>query len=390
MNYQDLVSKERVTTVLQELVALPSVNPDFPGGTGEAKVSVYVETFFETLKLNYWKQTVEPERHNIIGMVEGASTNRNILLESHMDTVQVTNMTIPPFDGKVENGKLYGRGACDTKGSLAAMLVALEILKKENLTPAMNIYLAAVVDEELDFKGVKHLTDWVKEQDIAFEAGIVGEPTNLNIVHCHKGTIKFKVNVYGASGHTSKPYLGINAIENMIHVLTCLKEMEKDFSSLTHPLLGPPTQSVTMIEGGEGPNTIPDFCQISIDRRTVPGEDPMEVWESIKRKLTKLQEQFPDLKLEVHKPFIMNYSLDTDVNEKIVKQIKEAAISSGNEGGTMGVDFGSDASYLNRVGISSVVLGPGSIEQAHTKDEWVEVEEVVQCVKILLAMMLDS
>jgi acetylornithine deacetylase/succinyl-diaminopimelate desuccinylase-like protein len=217
-SYRDWVNEHRVTEVLMDLVRIPSVNPDFQGGTGESEVAAYIKRFFEKLILPYSVQNVEQERENIIGVLNGSSNN-NILFEAHMDTVQVNNMTVNPFEGAVRDGRLYGRGACDTKGSLAAMLVVIETLVKRGITPPVSIHVAAVVDEETSYKGISFLAKAVMEGAVKYHAAIVGEPTKLDVIVAHKGVIRFHVDLHGSAAHTSVPDQGINAIEHMAGVI---------------------------------------------------------------------------------------------------------------------------------------------------------------------------
>lgn len=303
--YSAVLRSGRVAEVLEELVRIPSVNPGFPGGHGEREVAAYVKSFLESRGLKTVCQPVEADRNNVIGLLPGTDSQRWWLLEAHMDTVQVQGMTIPPFAAEV-------RGSCDTKASLASMLVALETIREHGWVPPLSVCLAAVVDEEIGCRGVSALAERVAAEPVRDEGAIVGEPTGLNVLTAHKGCVRFHIDVHGRAGHSSNPGLADNAIERAFEVIQALRSIEReDYPGLAHSLAGQPTHCVTMIRGGEAPNTVPDVCRLTIDRRTVPGEEPMDVFRAIRARLSALEEREPALRLEVHEPFLVDYPLDT-------------------------------------------------------------------------------
>lgn len=379
----------RVIEILQELVRIPSINPGFPGGMGEQAAGEYVQRFFMRLGLPCEVQPVEGSRSNIIGTLPGASP-RTLLLEAHMDTVQVQGMSIAPYGAELKEGKVYGRGACDTKASLAAMLAAVEALALGGVRPPLNVQLAAVVDEEITYRGVSALAAGLKEKAGSYAGAIVGEPTGLELIAAHKGCCRFYVDVQGISVHSSNPDLGINAIDKMVDVLAYLREYGSTvYPPLAHPLTGPPTHCVSLIEGGVAPNTVPGFCRITVDRRTVPGEEPLEVHRVMKERLEELQLKDPQLRLAVSAPFIIDYALDTAVEAEVVRHLQSSAQRLNGQARVLGAAYCSDASKLARAGIPAVVFGPGDIGQAHTADEWVEAGEVIRAADIILDTILS-
>lgn len=384
-SYSALLQPERLVEVLRELVQIPSVNPGFSGGHGEDGVAAYVKKFLHHLGLDSFYQPVEQGRSNVIGVLPGADVSRRLLLEAHMDTVQVEGMTIPPFAGEVHGGRLYGRGACDTKASLAAMLVALETLKKAGLTPPISVCLAAVVDEEVHYRGVSAFAESVAGESARYVGAIVGEPTGLDIITAHKGCVRFYIDVHGKAGHSSNPALADNAVERACMVISELQAIEReDYPGLEHRLVGPPTHCISMIQGGVAPNTVPELCRLTLDRRTVPGEEPLEVFENMKLRLHTLAEREPGLQLSVPEPFIIDFALDTPDEMPFVQSLLAAAREHRSGAGLLGAAYGSDASKLARVGIPAVVFGPGNIAQAHTEDEWIELAEVEQACRVLI------
>lgn len=383
MNYRKLFSRKRMIGLLQDLVAIPSVNPAFSDGQGEQKIAQYIEQYFAARGIAHVQQLVMPDRPNVIATVEGQDKTRGILLEAHMDTVQIVGMSIDPFGAVIEDGRLYGRGACDTKASLATMMLTLDMFREHGIVPPVSVHLAAVVDEEVLFRGVAYVADQVEKGLAEYEAAIVGEPTGLAVVIAHKGCVRFSVDVRGVASHSSTPERGVNAIEKMYDVVRALgEEITPAYARSSHRLVGPPTLCISTIHGGVGANTVPESCQITIDRRTVPGEDSHAVWKGIKERLESLGPAI-GAEVRVGDPFVLDYSMETAPNERIARAMLAAGRKYGYEGPPIGVPYGTDASKLARVGIPSIVFGPGSIEQAHTHDEWVDLDEVESAVCML-------
>ncbi|MDF2724283.1 MAG: acetylornithine deacetylase [Paenibacillus sp.] len=389
MNVQ--VDRQRIDDILSELVAIPSVNPGFPGGMGEAALAAYVAGFFERLGLSWLKQDVEPGRENVIGILPGLAAGAGaLLLEAHMDTVQTEGMTIEPYGAVIREGKLYGRGACDTKASLAAMLAAVEALALRGVKPPLDVHVAAVVDEEIRYRGVAKLAEEIEAGRQRYAGAIVGEPTGLELIIAHKGCVRFAIEAVGVACHSSTPHLGANAIEAMMDVVAFLRrEAAAALSEIEHPLVGRPTLCVSMIEGGIAPNTVPERCRITIDRRTVPGEEPMQVWRELKERIEALTSSVPGAAVIVHEPFLIDYAMDAASDEPVVRCLAQSVRGKTGGAAIIGATYGSDASKLARVGVPSVVFGPGSLEQAHTKDEWVELDEVARAADILIQTILS-
>lgn len=380
------IDEQRVARLLQDLVRIPSVNPGFDGGVPEREMADYVEAFFTRLGLKAERREVRPDRPNVIGILPGAADDAPaLLLEAHMDTVQTANMTVDPFGAEIRGGKLYGRGACDTKASLAAMLAAIEWFVENGIKPPVPVHLAATVDEEVNYLGVLD----VLEAGHHYAAAIIGEPTGLQAVVAHKGVVRCEIETVGVSAHSSKPEEGVNAISGMMKVVAHIEgAMQTRLRYAAHPLVGPATLAVTQIQGGVAPNTIPERCLIRIDRRTIPGEDSEQVWREIRAEMEQLAAKDGGLNVIVHPPFVLDYAMDTSPDSEIVRLLTAVAAGKIGEVRTLGVPYGTDASKLARAGIPSVVFGPGSIEQAHTKDEWVELKQVVLAAEIIAGTML--
>jgi len=293
-----------------------------------------------------------------------------------MDTVPAEHMEIEPFTPEVKDGRLYGRGSCDTKAALAAMLVALK-RRLDAGGPEVSVVLAGTMDEEFRFRGVRRLV----ESGIRATGGMVGEPTGLDIVVAHKGVVRWKVRTRGRSTHSSQPEEGVNAIYRMAPVLSVLERYAtQELRGAPHPLLGGPTLSVGLIEGGQTVNTVPDFCEIQIDRRTLPGEDAEEVMADVRSYLDAAAEI--DFDLEIEPPFLVDRAMELDEDDPIVRRVGEVCERTLGASRIRGVPYGTDASKLTPAGIPSLVFGPGHIVRAHSAVEYVEIEELCNAVAV--------
>jgi acetylornithine deacetylase ArgE len=370
------------TRLLRDLVALPSVNPMGRAAPGpecfEHRVTAYLEDFFRGLGVPCETQTVAPQRANVLARWERPGARRTLMLEAHQDTVPVDGMTVEPFGAKVEGGRLYGRGACDIKGGMAAMLAAFARAVREKPAGAMNLVMACTVDEEHTSLGVTRLVQGGRTADLA----VVAEPTQMHIVHAHKGVVRWHLSVGGRACHSSAPEQGVNAIYRMGRLLVGIERYaERLRASRPDPLLGPPTLSVGVIQGGAGVNTVPDFCRIDIDRRLVPGEDPNAAPGQLAAFLK--QEAGIDFPFESGAPWISKSALGPKGSEGLVREL--GAVLDEVRGGhkVMPVPYGTDASTIADAGIPAVVFGPGDIAKAHTCDEWVPLDEVEQASEVL-------
>jgi acetylornithine deacetylase len=366
--------------LLQDLVRLPSVNPMGRAVAGdtfyEQRVTAFLERFFIDLGVRYKRTPVAPLRDNIVAWYESPGAKIWLLFEVHQDTVPVDGMTIDPFAGEVSDGKLYGRGACDVKGGMTAMLTAFARLVREKPAGAANVLLACTVDEEHTFLGVQQLMQDGYRADFA----VVAEPTLLQVVDTHKGVVRWKVRTEGRACHSSRPDQGVNAIYRMGHVLPLIElYADRLMRSSSHPRLGPPTLSVGRIEGGVSVNTVPDACAIELDRRLLPGEDPMTAWSEF---VAEVIVPSP-VTVTCENVWMACPALEAlpapELRERFGKAID--AVEGRHE--VLAVPFGTDASSIAEAGIPAVVFGPGDIAQAHTKDEWIELDQIDRAAEIL-------
>ncbi len=378
------MTDERVVRLLRDMVAIESVNLAYPGGTGEAAMATYVENWARGAGFRVERQELETGQANVLVTLDVPNATGTLLFEAHMDTVALAPME-RALDAEVRDGRVYGRGACDTKGSMAAMMVAMERLAARRDELAVNVALVAVVDEEHAFTGVLRFI----ESDAEATAAVVGEPTNLRLVIAHKGCVRGEIRTRGTAAHSAEPHLGVNAIDAMADVLVGLRELPETLNGQSHPLLGAPTFSVGLIEGGTGVNVVPAACAITYDRRVLPGERPDDALAEIDAVLDRVRSRRDGATIERPAPYLVSDSLDTDPDEPLVLAGSAACAAAGGDPEPIGVPYGTDASKLQtRRGIPAVVLGPGSIGQAHGADEFVPIDELRQAAEIYTGIAL--
>ncbi len=363
--------------LLRDLIALPSVNPAFlpPNHphAGEKRVGDFLAATAAGAGMEIQWQKVHPGRANLLARLSPMGRPRQrIFLAPHMDTVGVANeaQLIPRLKG----GRLHGRGACDTKGSVAVMMAAIcEVARGGRHPAATEIIFAGLVDEEMAQAGSRALARTGPKADLA----IVGEPTSVRVVTCHKGDLWLELVARGRAAHGSRPELGHNAVLEMARIVELLEtKYAAALRRRRHPVLGHATVNVGTIEGGTQTNIVPARCAITLDRRTIPGESDAGVRREILRWLKRsgLSARLSSTKAASCRP------LETRANLPLVRQFMRCA----GQTKPAGVHYFCDAAVLSEGGTPGVVFGPGDIAQAHTEDEWVPVAEVERAKNILV------
>jgi acetylornithine deacetylase/succinyl-diaminopimelate desuccinylase family protein len=347
------------TELLQELIRIPSVNPDGDPGTphvGEKAIAEYIAAFLRDIGAEVEFHEVLPGRPNVVARFPADRPGKpRLLLAPHTDTVSVGGMTVDPFAAELRDGKIWGRGASDTKGSLAAMLWALRESRDLLAGLSHEIWFAGLMGEEAGLHGSQHLA--ARE---TFDFVIVGEPTSLQIVNATKGSTWLSLRAPGKAVHASKPQLGDNALYKMADVLRCIRdEIAPSFAALSDPVLGSPTISAGTIRGGTKSNIVPDFCEASVDIRTIPGQDLAPV-------LERLRAVCPDLEIATWQAAPMT----TAPGHPVIAALERCGA------GCVSAPWFCDAANFAERGIPAVALGPGSIDQAHTKDEFLAVADL--------------
>ncbi len=398
-----------VKDLLQKLLAIPSINPVFGSAeanwVGEARLTDFLENWVGEQGWRWLRQEVHPGRDNLVALLPGAPGSLNppvTLWEVHQDTVGVAGMQIDPFTGAESGGRIYGRGACDVKGGMAAMLAALA----QSQNRLGTIILAFTVNEECGFTGAKalcrlwaqgHASDLLPMEgeektrgtlplaelrELRPDRAIVAEPTDLAVVVTHKGIVRWRCHTRGRAAHSSQPRQGKNAIYAMTDVITAIREFDREV--LAHRgadcLCGRPTVSVNMIQGGTGANVVPDHAMIDIDLRLMPGEVPsdaqQELIEFIAARIST------DAIVEHEAPWNQSRGMEADGNRAWAEEVARIASFAGRASEIVGVPYGTDAWVFASHGIPTVVIGPGSILQAHTEDEWISIADLERGVEV--------
>ena len=370
--------KEKIyVELLQELISIPSVNPEFKG-TGEEQMSEFVYGYIKGLGVDVVQQEVSPGRRNVIARI-GPSDSPAIMLEAHMDTVGVSDWKKgSPFIPLVEDGKIYGRGACDDKGSLAVFLACLRYFSKHPEQLKFPIVLAASVDEEAGLTGAHHL---VANNKLNLLGAIIGEPTQSAIINMHKGYLRFDVETIGKEAHGSMPEHGINAIYRMADFLPKLIQWGRALTNLhEHPELGRPTMNLGVINGGTGSNTVPPKCHIEGEWRTIPGVGRVEI-------IDAMIKEFSDLDwLHIH---LLNEQppLHTSQDDPFVVKLGAAIRACKLPVRHTSAPYLTNAVAYTKANIPAVVFGPGNPYLAHMDNEYIDIFEMDRCYEILLQLL---
>lgn len=403
--------------LLQKLVRIPSLNPklceDSPEFSGEAGVTELLISFCQEQNWPWLRQQVHPGRENVFARVSLGSepVPRPVMLwEAHQDTVAVGGMTIDPFGGESRDGRIWGRGACDVKGGMAAMLAAAARLSKKPADCNASLILAFTVNEECGFTGATALNQlWNLEipteelgpcngpfaladlRTLKPQAAIVAEPTSLNVVVAHQGVVRWKCRTRGRAAHTSRPDEGVNAIYAMTRVVQAVERYHGEVLSRreAHPRCGTPSVSVSTIQGGTGVNTVPDEVVIDVDRRLAPGEAADDAYQSLIAWIES-NAQLGEAQIEHEPPWLKSGTLSDDINCELAERIASVAGDCGASCELQGAPYGTDAPEIAALSVPTVVFGPGSIAQAHTEDEWIDESELSHAVEILCRLMADD
>lgn len=372
----------QVVKLLRDLIALPSVNNAFlPTGephAGEETVAEFLTNRANKAKLEVERQPTECGRENLIVRLSplGQAEHR-IILAPHMDTVGGDLSKI--FSPRKTGNKIHGRGACDTKGSVAVMFHALERLAKRRQRPAKTeVVFIGFVDEECNQTGSRAFAKLKMKADLA----LVGEPTRCKVVTAHKGDFWLRLTTKGKSAHGARPELGRNAVHLMSQ---CIDAIETDYAKLLnsrhHAVLGHPTINTGIVRGGTQPNIVPANCEADFDRRTIPGETLASIRREIR---TILDQRGLKAQLTNVKGFACP-AMETDPSLPWVRRFMLAARQSK----PLGVDYYCDAANIAAAGVPAVVWGPGDIAQAHTADEWISIGQLERGTELLTRFLLS-
>jgi len=346
-------------------VRIDSVNPGLiADAAGEAEMASFVSDWFERAGLDVSVVEPVPGRPSVIGIARGRGGGRALMLNAHLDTVGVDAMEAP-FDARIDDGRLYGRGSYDMKGALAAAMVAAADAQERDLRG--DVIVAAVADEELGSLGTEAILEHVRA-----DAAIVCEPTELRVAIAHRGFAGFQIETHGVAAHGSRPDLGVDAIARMGHVLVALEELDSQLQAgRRHPLVGAASLHASLIQGGQELSSYPERCLVSGERRTLPGESIQDVE-------AQLEAAAGDAEARV---FVSRDPFEMDERHALVGTVAAAAQTEG----VVGLPFWTDAALIAAAGVPTVLFGPVGAG-AHAAVEWVDVGSLERCREVYAAV----
>ena len=373
------VDRSDLIRTLSDLVRINSINPVLVSGApGEGEIARYVATWLGDAGLEILVDEPEPGRPSVAARLPGTGGGRSLMLNAHMDTVGVEGMA-EPWSGAVRDGKLYGRGAYDMKGSLAACMAAAKVLARQPPRLRGDLVVAAVADEEYGSIGTAGLLKRVRT-----DAAVVTEPTSLRICRAHKGYLWIDVEVEGRAAHGSRFDLGIDANLRMGRFLVALEGLERELRARPpHPLVGPPSLHAALLEGGTGLSTYAARSRVRIERRTIPGETEAGAVAEIDALLDRLRKSDPALRIS-RNTFFSRDAFEIGPDAGIVQTLDTAARSVLPEPPAhVGDTPWMDSALTAAAGIETVVFGPHGTG-AHAAEEWVDLESVAATASVLV------
>lgn len=362
----------------RDLVRVPSVNPVLEvGGTGEAEIAVLCADWLSAWGLEVRVVEVSPGRPNVMASSRGERPGRTLLLNGHLDTVGVAEMSVEPFGGRLDQGRLLGRGSCDMKAGLASILATAHDLRREGHEGTLLVALTA--DEEHASLGMQA----VVRSGVEADGAVVCEPTSLAVMPANKGFVWIEADFRGRAAHGSRPEEGRDAIMDGAAFLAAVERLSEELSRReAHPLLAHGSLHAGTIRGGSAPSVYPDRCELVIERRTLPGEMTDEVGAEFEGVLDELRKARPGLDAEL-RVGLSRPGTEVSPDHPLVTGLLSALEAEGEKPLVEGMTAWVDAALLNEAGIPAVCFGPGSIAQAHSADEWVDVEEIRRGTRVL-------
>ena len=359
------------------LVRVPSVNPSLaPGGEGEGRIAEVAATLLRGWGFDVETPEVASGRRNVVARMEG-SGKATLMLNGHLDTVGVEGMTVPPFGAQMLGSRLVGRGACDMKGGVAALLAAAARLAA--VGPRPNLLVVLTADEEHASLGMDAFVRGGLSADLA----VVCEPTGLAVMPAHKGFVWVRGTFRGRAAHGSLPEEGIDAIRHAALFVSALDRYGEALRSrVPHPLLGYGSVHAGTIHGGSAPSVYPEHCEVQLECRTMPGTSADTVLAELQTVLDGVRAREADLRAELLVTLARPGS-EVSAESALVRGLLAACEAHRVRPDVRGMTAWVDAAFLNEAGVPAVCFGPGSTAQAHTADEWIETSEIVACADVL-------
>jgi len=378
---EDTYQKE-IIKLLQKMIQIKTVNP--PGN--EKPLAEFLAGAMKSFGMKAEVFDLGNNRANVVGRIKGTGIKKALLMNGHLDTVPIGDMTweYGPFSGKIVQGKIYGRGAADMKSGLAAMIIAAKLIQKKKRELQGDLIIAGTAGEETNSIGAFDFLS--KEGLMDVGAIIIGEPSSCGINIAEKGALWLEITNYGKTAHGAFPNQGINAIRHM-HIL--IKELfDYKFKYLDNKLLGHPTMNISTIQGGVKTNVVPDKCSITIDIRTVPSMKHEEIIKDFEKIIEKLKRKIlyfnADIQILNNRP-----SVETSKNHAFVKIAQDTIKEEFDRiEEPKGVNFYTDAAvFLPPTNLPAIFYGPGDADMAHKPNEYVFVERLIESVRFYTAMI---
>ncbi len=380
------IDQDRMVEDLSTMISIPSMNPFREQPRKDYREKEIAEFYCDRMSelgLEVGSHEVVAGRPNVWGVLKGSSNGPSLMLSGHLDTVGNENYA-EAFIPKVENNRVYGRGACDMKDALASYLEVVQVIRDEGIELNGDLILTGIADEEDQMIGSKDLGEKGPWADF----GIIGEPSDMKICSAHKGQVGYRVRSLGKAVHSSRPEQGINAIEGMMHIVEALKTLQQELMSTdAHALCGHGRCGPAVIHGGTIASTVPDYCELEIDRRTLPGETREHVYAEIDGLISNIVESHPQFKFEIEGPTIDVLPLDVPDDNPLVNTVLAAIQHTTGQTTRASAFFGgSDAPHF---GFPTVIFGAGRLQQAHSVNEYVEISDMMAATRVYLYSALS-
>jgi acetylornithine deacetylase len=361
------------------LVKIDSRNPTLTkGAPGERECAHFLRDVLHDWGFVTELQDAAIGRPNLVARIGAPRGGRSLMFNGHLDVVGTDGMTHPPFDADERDGRLYGRGAADMKGGIAAMCAGAWRAAQSAIRG--EIIVAAVADEEYDSAGTRMLL----ASGIRADGAIIAEPTRLSIMPAHRGFVWLEVTIFGLAAHGSRWDIGVDAIRHAGLLLAELDRLDaEELPRFTHPLLGRGSLHASLVEGGIGMSTYPDRCVLTLERRTIPGAArSSDFIQEVELACERVRERRPTFAAEL-RVLVTQSPSDVSVDAPIVRELEHAMEENGEAGGIEGMSAWTDAALLNDAGIPTVCFGPGDISLAHAAEEYIALDEIDRAAAVL-------
>lgn len=380
----ELVDVDRVIARTVEMVRIPSVNPferEPADGEGESEVATWLERQLDALGWETGQHEVAASRPNQWALSPGGD-GPTLALGGHLDTVGIEGYDGDPFSGRINDGRIFGRGTCDMKGAFACFLEVAEVLKAAEVELSGRLLIAGLADEEAAMMGSTQYGEHGPQPDMA----IIGEPTELAICTAHLGQYAVPIRTAGRAVHSSIASEGVNAIEQMMEVMAALKSYGAELAARPgHAMCGPGSVNAGVIHGGNMVSIVPDWCELHVDRRVAPGDSGAQAAREIQAILDELAAADAEFSGQMGEPMVNSSPLDTPQDSPVVMAAQDAARRHGVASAAVAFPAATDAPNL---GVPAIIWGPGSLDQAHTIDEWVSIDQLEHATHLYLDAVL--